>query len=199
MCKWFLQHNLATKKRPTARALEHFDDFYKSVFRLKWPSVRLGLLSPNKYVALLNNFGEISSTETMLQNLGAMDMSSLFEVYTRDDSSAMERDVTSNAAFEIDDVMDAKFKSEEQSSLNFLYPDQAGDKLKGLLFSNKEQREIEESYSESDRIIDPEITNDSAAMFEFVPAKRLTGMDDFVSEAEYYSFYKVSKIIHITY
>lgn len=55
---------------PKHRALEHFDDFYKSVFGDKWPSIRVALLSPQKYVALVNNFGDTEKTCEKLENLG---------------------------------------------------------------------------------------------------------------------------------
>jgi hypothetical protein len=42
-------------KTPTTQALDHFDFYYGPMFGSRWPSVRLGLLSPKKFVAVLNN------------------------------------------------------------------------------------------------------------------------------------------------
>lgn len=43
-------------KSPTALALDHFDFYYGPLFGKQWPSVRLGLLSPHKYIAVANIF-----------------------------------------------------------------------------------------------------------------------------------------------
>jgi len=61
------QSVLAKKKHPVDRALEHFDDFYKTVFGRRWPSIRLALLSPHKYCAVINNFGDSDIAVSDLQ------------------------------------------------------------------------------------------------------------------------------------
>jgi hypothetical protein len=61
------QSDLAKKKYPVNRALEHFDDFYKAVFGSRWPSIRLALLSPRKYCAVINNFGDSDIAVSDLQ------------------------------------------------------------------------------------------------------------------------------------
>lgn len=67
-CASFLfQSVLAKKKHPMDRALEHFDDFYKTVFGRRWPSIRLALLSPHKYCAVINNFGDSDIAVSDLQ------------------------------------------------------------------------------------------------------------------------------------
>lgn len=45
-------------KTPTALALDHFDFYYAPLFGKKWPSVRLGLVTSNKFVAILNRFSK---------------------------------------------------------------------------------------------------------------------------------------------
>lgn len=209
---FIFQHTLATKKYATKKALDHFDDFYKSIFRLRWPSARLGLLSPQKYVALLNNFGDIEKTETQLGNLGAMDLKTLFDVWERnfkDQKNDTSRQAELDQAFALDRIMDEKARQEEDSDLNFLYPDGSGEKLKGILFSSHKEKEedtealdeaLEEkkfgSY-ESDRVIDPDLGIDSGSLHEFVPATKLKGMEDYVAESEYYSYYKVSTLADV--
>lgn len=46
-------------KNPSGIALENFDFYYGPVFGKKWPSIRLGLLTPNKYFAVLNRFSSL--------------------------------------------------------------------------------------------------------------------------------------------
>ncbi|VDO68788.1 unnamed protein product [Onchocerca flexuosa] len=43
-------------KTPTMVALDNFDFYYGPVYGNDWPSIRLGLLTPNKYFAVLNKF-----------------------------------------------------------------------------------------------------------------------------------------------
>ena len=63
------------------RALEHFDDLYEKVYEKAWPSIRLGLLSQQKYVAIINNYSDKDKISTKLQvrkkNMPSMLTSSL--------------------------------------------------------------------------------------------------------------------------
>lgn len=43
-------------KTSTMLALDHFDFYYGPMFDKRWPSIRLGLLTQNKFVAILNRF-----------------------------------------------------------------------------------------------------------------------------------------------
>lgn len=64
MC--ILQSVIKKKTHPKDKALEHFDDFYGSVYGKQWKSMRLALLSPHKYMAIVNNF---SNAEKISQEL----------------------------------------------------------------------------------------------------------------------------------
>lgn len=48
------------KRKPSSqKALDHFDDFYKSVYGESWKNIRSALLSDDhKYAAVVNNFGD---------------------------------------------------------------------------------------------------------------------------------------------
>lgn len=54
------------KIHPKDKALQHFDDFYSSVYGKRWKSIRVALLSPHKYIAIVNNF---SNPEKVSQEL----------------------------------------------------------------------------------------------------------------------------------
>ena len=45
-------------KTPSTLALDNFDFYYGPLFADQWPSIRLGLLTPNKFVAVMNRFSE---------------------------------------------------------------------------------------------------------------------------------------------
>lgn len=55
------QKMFSKEKSPGQLALDHFDRYYTGMYGSKWPSIRLALLSPQKYAALVNNFAETDS------------------------------------------------------------------------------------------------------------------------------------------
>ncbi|CAG0880532.1 unnamed protein product, partial [Darwinula stevensoni] len=79
LCSWVRFCKKANKwaTEPKVHALQHMDMFYAKFFPGLWPSVRLGLLSLPKYVALLNNFAEVESSEASLTSLGCVDLISI--------------------------------------------------------------------------------------------------------------------------
>ncbi|CAH2092711.1 unnamed protein product [Euphydryas editha] len=62
---------LKKKTGPKYKALNHFDDFYGSVFGNEWDSMREALLRKSKYVALINNYGDPEETMDYLAQRGA--------------------------------------------------------------------------------------------------------------------------------
>lgn len=55
----FFQTNIENNKFPRFKAMEHFDDFYKTIFGPNlWRSMRVGLLCNNKYSAVVNNYSD---------------------------------------------------------------------------------------------------------------------------------------------
>ena len=58
----------------SVQALNHFDQFYGSVYTSKWSSMRLGLMSQHKSAALVNNFGDSEETCDKLRGLGCVDI-----------------------------------------------------------------------------------------------------------------------------
>lgn len=71
--QWIRQKSrsaLKVKKTNIDRALENFDDFYRSVYGLRWNNMRLALLSEQKYMALVNVFGDNESTSQKLEAAG---------------------------------------------------------------------------------------------------------------------------------
>ena len=62
----------AVEPTPTTIALAHFDEFYRQVYQDQWSSMRLGLLTRQKYCAVVNNFGETEETCRLLTELGCV-------------------------------------------------------------------------------------------------------------------------------
>jgi len=74
-----LQAEDATTKTSITKALDHFDDLYASVFTTKWPSIRLGLLSTQKFIAVPNSFTEnVEAISAELEEQGAYDLKGLW-------------------------------------------------------------------------------------------------------------------------
>lgn len=61
-------------KAPTDLAMDYFDSFYKPVYGALWPSIRVSLLSRQKYGALLNSFVPTGATVEDLASDGAADI-----------------------------------------------------------------------------------------------------------------------------
>ncbi|EGT49016.1 hypothetical protein CAEBREN_31715 [Caenorhabditis brenneri] len=62
-------------KTPSAQALDHFDFYYGPLFGKKWPSIRLGLLSPNRYLAVMNTMSRNwEAHDEILSDMGAKDL-----------------------------------------------------------------------------------------------------------------------------
>jgi len=65
---------------PTNIAINHFDQFYSSVYKARWGSIRLGLLNRQKYAVLVNNFGDSEETISLLEGLGCVDIGKEFQL-----------------------------------------------------------------------------------------------------------------------
>ncbi|CAJ0567473.1 unnamed protein product, partial [Mesorhabditis spiculigera] len=62
-------------KNPSSMALDHFDFYYGPIFGKKWPSIRLGLLMPNQYVAVVNTLSKSwKANVLLLEEEGAVDL-----------------------------------------------------------------------------------------------------------------------------
>uniref|UniRef100_A0AC34R133 Uncharacterized protein n=1 Tax=Panagrolaimus sp. JU765 TaxID=591449 RepID=A0AC34R133_9BILA len=62
-------------KTPSMLALDNFDFYYGPLYGEQWPSIRLGLLTPNKFVAVLNRFSQSKDVnEQILKDLGTVNI-----------------------------------------------------------------------------------------------------------------------------
>ncbi|RCN30716.1 hypothetical protein ANCCAN_23506 [Ancylostoma caninum] len=62
-------------KTPSAVALDHCDFYYGPMFGKRWPSIRLGLLTPNKYIAVMNTFSKsCDAHEDILKDMNTLDL-----------------------------------------------------------------------------------------------------------------------------
>ena len=144
---------------PKVHALQHMDMFYARFFPGLWPSVRLGLLSLPKYVALLNNFAEVESSETNLTSLGCVDLLRSSE------------NIISEPIMHIDPVPTKKLESDLLQSDPYYM-----------------SAEVLEPGEEA-RLIDPEFNIAQGNLSYFMPATKVKGMDNYKGEAAYFQSY----------
>lgn len=171
---------LRKKKSPKDRALASFDDFYGSVFGPKWKSIRLGLLCDNKYIAMVNNFGDTQETIKRLTDEGAMNIKDIVEVTKRrltelkqaSDKDGAQPVGSQSVGAKIENIMQAK-RSEEASKI---FPEE-------FQFDKSEH-----DPETANRIVDS--AYGTAALYEFIPATKLKGMEDWVFESDHYKYYK---------
>lgn len=101
------------QKTGIQKAQEHFDVFYKPVYGRLWPSIRISLLTTQKYCALVNNFGNSDRAEDRLSQLGAVNILTLA-------SEALKN--TEDTKVELDNITDI----EEGKHSNFTRDGRSG-------------------------------------------------------------------------
>lgn len=196
------------KKAVTDRVLENFDDFYGTVFGTRWNSMRAALLSDQKYIAMVNNFGDIEKTCNLLEMTGAINVKSLF-------SLAKERSEIENAAsvpnqtiYKLDDRLGEILKNQEDREKQSIYPENTEteeptnyknpfqtknkSESKNEVHPNASLESAIETNTELDtrRIIDTE--GGLGGLHDYVPATKIKGMEDWLPESNYYKYYQTT-------
>ncbi|KAI1286778.1 5-methylcytosine rRNA methyltransferase NSUN4 [Halotydeus destructor] len=182
---------------PTDLALQHYDNFYAKVYGEHWKSARIGLLSPNKYCAIVNIFADNEQTEDDLRMLGAVELNPYYQRHWK--------------------------KSERYKQRVQLLKEKRAKKLAGLSSqAEAEGKEFNPDEVEVSDVSDSEIkkvtgvssgseAEDFVEMFQtdieertpfvnaagvninlndFVPATELRYNEQVVSDTSYYSFYQ---------
>ncbi|XP_063244298.1 5-methylcytosine rRNA methyltransferase NSUN4 [Bacillus rossius redtenbacheri] len=197
---------LAKKKFPKDKALEHFDDFYKTVYGKKWPSIRLALLSPHKYCALVNNFGDTEDILKHFQNQGALNVRSLFELEDdriKEDRRLKMRQKEMGIIHRLDQETESMLLKTVQEEAN---RDDSGDAvvesspdpepaLEDIVSETSESHPLSLSAILSkaefdvERLIDPSVGLSASTLHEFVPATKLKGLEEMIPESDHYRYY----------
>ncbi|XP_055386297.1 5-methylcytosine rRNA methyltransferase NSUN4 [Condylostylus longicornis] len=205
---------LQKKVTATKRALDHFDDFYSTVFGNRWKSIRVALLSQHKYVALVNIFGDSENTCKALELQGAINVRSLFNLAQERLKNNINEDVKNQ--INLDNTLAAIIKKQESKEIESMYPEDAHvnlpekifykrDDIKEASYSTKDEaileditefkkpleQKIEENYQiDESRVID--FTQGSAGLHNFIPATQIKGMENWVLESDHYKYYSTN-------
>ncbi|KAK6627933.1 hypothetical protein RUM44_010415 [Polyplax serrata] len=199
------------QETPCDRALKHFDAFYKSIFRDNWPSVRLGLLSRYKKIAVINNFGDNEETANILEEQGAINLRSYFEVQKRLQNERVhkKRSAKDVKGDELDKTIQKEILQQEEAEMNEIYPSNkivsskarfaVGEddvKEKEEYFYDPEETttsleyDVSKAEIDTSRLILPNSDSNDTSLFDFVPVSKLRSDKDYISESEYYKYYQ---------
>ncbi|XP_033228360.1 5-methylcytosine rRNA methyltransferase NSUN4 [Belonocnema kinseyi] len=136
------------KKKPKDKALDHFDDFYQSVYGKGWPDIREALLQEkSKYLAVVNNFSDSERVREELESLGAIDLRSIYKVQKElleeeeflDEQNGKKR---APGKKQIDREMSSFLSKKQLSELESIYPADSNVEATSL-------REVEELKAKS--------------------------------------------------
>ncbi|KAL1497628.1 hypothetical protein ABEB36_008556 [Hypothenemus hampei] len=180
---WSVQRK---KIHPVDKALAHFDDFYREVFQKKWPSIREGLLGKQKYVAVVNNYGDSDETMAHLELTGALNIRRLFNLekeYIREQVMKNERNTVLERIWKMD---------RESEQLSNIAPNSQVATACGETNYHKHslQASLDSAEIDSRRIIDSKNSELSLELLnEFIPATKVKGNDDFIMESEHYKMF----------
>ncbi|CAK1586759.1 unnamed protein product [Parnassius mnemosyne] len=202
---------LKKKTGPKYKALNHFDEFYGSVFGEQWPPMKEALLRRSKYVAVINNYGDAEETISYLTNRGAHCLKELMKIQQDfhktynpiQDSTEMESQSHAN-------VLKDYVSKLQTSEVSEIYPktDNIPEKIDlrdknteiaaeekntvqdNVVIKNKTLDEaLEEAEIDQSRLIDPSMGINSEVLYQYIPATKLKGLDEWVPESLHYSYY----------
>lgn len=199
---------LRKRKTHKDKALEHFDEFYGSVYGKVWEDIRSVLLGKsNKYVAVINNFSDSAIARSNLELLGAVNLKRVYDVYKEDlernkQTQKQNESVTESQKYNklTDDLLEkarlAEFEAilpgDHAKVMEVLRAEEAAkfevessDPLEIKLQSIEE--ELNEVEIDTSRIIEPNVN--ISLLHEYVPTTKIKGLDDWILESDQYKFY----------
>ena len=199
-----LQNKLRRHTFPRELAMQHFDNFYGKVYDLNWKSARLGLLCPSKYAAVVNNFGDNEETESMLSDLGTVNLSTY---YRRHEKKHLRYKLRMKILKEKKEKKRAQMAQEarvDPESINLddvVVSDVSEDELRNVAkdnnlsgLSGSEAEDFVEMFqTDIEKSTDREFVNPAAVninLNDFIPATELTTHEGIVTDRPYFEFYQ---------
>ncbi|XP_013179745.1 PREDICTED: 5-methylcytosine rRNA methyltransferase NSUN4 [Papilio xuthus] len=198
---------LKKKAGPKHKALNHFDDFYGSVFGEQWPPMKEALLRRSKYVAVINNYGDAEETMKYLSNRGAHCLKDLMKIQqafsneytpTETDSDTQPKSHTNIidnyiSKLQSDEVSEVYPKSDnvpEKIDLNDNFVKTDNKKVDEIVSVNRTlDQAIDDAEIDQSRIIEPSMGINSEVLYQYIPATKLKGLEEWVPESLHYSYY----------
>lgn len=167
------------KNHPVDKALEHFDDFYATIFGKKWAAIRHGLLGKQKYAALVNNYSDCQKTMAELELNGAMNIRTLFNLEKQYNKERREKSRKAKHLAEIH-RLDEELEKKANDDVN-LENSEAEKKLDFSL-----EKSLSEAQYDDTRVIDSRNVLSAEILHQFVPATKIKGLDGWIPESQHY-------------
>ncbi|KAK5641965.1 hypothetical protein RI129_010512 [Pyrocoelia pectoralis] len=168
------------KNRPSDKAMEHFDDFYKDVFGSHWLNIRKGLLGVQKYVAVINNYSNTEVSIDALEKDGALNMRTL---YTLEKDNITEMLLKKKSLRYLDNLL-----KQENGEIQHHNPT-----LPAITPTENKTLSLEASLStaiiDSSRLVSITDSVSVASLSHFIPTTKIKGMEDFVPESDHYRYF----------
>ena len=170
--------------------MQHYDQFYSQVYRKGWPSIRLALLSPNKYAALVNYFGQSEEVQIAFRQAGAYDLQYVYKKNLRRILRYFEKKQYINE-------LKKKCRMENDNDNEQLNETILPDTNTGVT-SDSEFEEIDAFFTDSDGSNDRIFLNaasENLNLGEFIPVSELKYSEEIVNDREYFDFYDINNEI----
>lgn len=194
-------HRKQLKKESVDLALAHYDNFYSKVYQEQWQSIRLGLLSPNKYAAIVNHFGDSEAVQIALRQAGAYDLQYIYEKNLRrilrqlekkrffaarkaenrrGDAEEGRAEMSSDDEHVHPSILEASgaTSDSEFESINAFFTDSEGGGEDGGGFINQAQMDLN--------------------LNDYVPVSDLKYAEETVDDADYFKFYDIHSEVPVT-
>lgn len=189
--------------RCTELSLNHFDGLYGKVYGKDWPSIRLGLLSPKKYCAILNSFVDNQEHhDRLVDEFGALDLQRYYKKHLhhyvrcklRDELLSNKRarkrelmakneDVSLESinleSVEVSDISDSELKLAQTTDAEGGFS--TAEDLQAM-FSDRRMDDDEKYFINQ--------ANVNLSLEDFMPATELIFQEDVSDEMEYYDSYQ---------
>ncbi|XP_053396868.1 5-methylcytosine rRNA methyltransferase NSUN4-like [Mercenaria mercenaria] len=167
-----------TKVTNSDRALEHFDLHYRPVYKNKWPSIRIALLTSKKTCAVMNNFAENIKFLDEFKSNGAYDIIEKAEISQREKANVQNHDWKndfSEANEEIVTELEMDHRTSKFLNNNVVELNTPHDSDKIL---DKEPAEVKEKFNELSKTVNIDDDDDDdrkdldrTNLYNFVPAE----------------------------
>lgn len=162
--------------------------------------MRLALLCEHKYVAMVNNFGDSEKTAEHLERSGAINIKSVYDIERRnladkqngpfdtENSSKVGNRIGKLIEHKVDDEM-GKIYGENDHQMEAFVPQTSINPSDEQVDYKKPLEKVLEEDSDIDygRLVDP--SHGTAGLYEFIPATKIKGMEDFAFESDHYRYY----------
>ncbi|KMQ95570.1 methyltransferase nsun4 [Lasius niger] len=191
------------------RALKHFDEFYGNVYGKSWEDIRAALLKEtHKYMAVVNSFSDIDRIKSELEPHGAMNLKAIYKTYKEHiDAHPCKSNKKKKKKKQARDRQTESVITDAQiSAIQSHYPTDYASPPVSLSTANEDKNEdtvektlqpiemksiesnLNEMMLDKNRIVHPNAGLNE--LYEFVPATKLKGMEDWILESQHYGYYK---------